>query len=194
MTKKPRPRRAISNQEFEKALLNSDNANIIKAVTQRFLGVLSSEDLKACGLQALWRCLQYHQDRFGQKFTTSLHRLTDWECKRELRKQRGGKINGKIKRAAVIVPLYDQAVFVFPEDEDFLGNNLYNPLNEDLEHIRERMKHLPFEWQRKVVEQYYFRHMTMEQIGKANGYSKEAARQKLKKTMVLLRRLCDTGA
>jgi len=190
MTKRtPRPRRAISDTEFNEALANSDNANIIKAVTQRYCGVLSSDDLRACGLHALWRCLQYHDPSYGQKFTTSLHRFTDWECKRELRKQRGGKT----KRAVVIVPLYEQSVETLHENQDFLGNNLYNPLNEELEHVRERMGQLPFDWQRQVVEQYYFKHMTMEQIGRANGYSKEAARQKINKALTCLRRLCEVG-
>lgn len=186
-------RREVPDEEFEAAYYGgadeasrraaADNRNVIKAVLKKYSKQLPEEDLEACGLVAMWKALQYHRDTFGQKFTTSLHRFADWECKRELRRATGGR--GK-HRPPPRVPLADvpDPRPSFTEAED---------LADDLSHVRECVDLLPEEWQRTVIRQYYLDGMTMTQVGLANGCSKESARQKIRRSVEALREICLGG-
>lgn len=77
----------ISDIEFEEAFGDKNNVNIIKKVTIRYSKIIQEDDLISCGIHALWRALRSHDVKYGQKFTTSLYRFCEWECKRELRKK-----------------------------------------------------------------------------------------------------------
>lgn len=72
-------KRKISNEEFETAYSNIDNKKIINSFLKKYSNVLSYEDIYSCGMIALWKCLQLH-DNTKQKFTTSLYRFMTWEC------------------------------------------------------------------------------------------------------------------
>lgn len=167
----PGKRRQISNEEFEDALNNQDNAALIRFITNRYAGVLTEEDRRTIGLDALWRALQYHKPGKNQKFTSSLYRFTVWECNRALKKKNGG-------------PSFVQ----MPEDED--GRIMEMPDKQvDLDtilHVRERIKRLPRKWQRKVLEQRFLCGMTAAEIGQRNGYSRETARQRIKSAVISL--------
>jgi len=178
------PRRTISNDEFHRAYYGtpgdeesqqkaSDNRNIIGAVLKKYHGVIPADELELCGMNALWRALQYHREGYGQKFTTSLHMFTDWECKGELRRYR---------RQRKEYSLFDQ------------HTNLYTVIqdreSDDLDYVLECLELLPNEWMKKVIQQYFFDGMTLEAIGRANGYGKEAARQKIKRALTHLRKIC----
>jgi len=192
-----RERRAVSDAEFERALYGvagdeaslraaADNRNVIKGVLRKYGKQLAKDDLHTCGLNALWRTLQYHQDKYNQKFTTSLHRFTDWECKRELRKKRGGR--GRVK--PVEVPYADMLNIAARDNSNSsfrIGG--CDPADDDLRHVTECIDLLDDDLQREVIRAYYFEHLTMEQIGKRNGYSKETARKNLRAAVDALREL-----
>ena len=74
----------ISDKEFEEAYKNTDNRNMIRMVCASFSNTLSSDILESCGMLALWKCLRSHDEKYGQKFTSSLYRFVRWECIREL--------------------------------------------------------------------------------------------------------------
>jgi RNA polymerase sigma factor (sigma-70 family) len=182
-------RRKVSDQDFQKAWRGlpededslrraSDNRSIISAVLQKYSKIVPPDELERCGYNAMWRCLQYHDDKYGQKFTTSLHRFTEWECRRALQVARGGR--GKRKDIKVL-PLVEDLVDPRIEQEH---------KKEDLEHVRECIDLMPEPWQRKVIQEYYLGGMTMEQVGRANGYSKETARKRIQKALNTLRRIC----
>jgi DNA-directed RNA polymerase specialized sigma subunit len=198
-------RREVSDEDFRRAyygipgdeqsiLAAVDNQNIIQSVLVKYRLAISRDDLETCGMVAMWRCLQYHDPNrpskadpskpCNQKLTTSLHTFVTWECLRELR-----KVKNQEKRAA------KHGCRQYPTE------NLDNILTLNKKHYRdehrekmsvlfEYMDLLPFKWQRKVLKQYYFDGLTMSQIGVVNGYSKEAARQKIGKAVRTLRGLC----
>ncbi len=174
----PRERREISNEEFNAALANEDNIRIIRSVTSGYANVLSKEDRESCGMIALWRTLQYYQPQYNQKLTTSLVRFVRWQCDSELLRQKPKKYEFRPR-----IPM-DQYCEEFDGEPPTMGEYA-----ESLEHIRERMKALP-EIEQLVVEQYYFKRMTMDQVGQANGYSKETAREKINKAVANLKSLC----
>lgn len=178
-------RKKVTNEDFVAAYghLNTDpkqltptqrdNRNIMHSVTNKYSSVISLEDLHSCALKALWRCLGYHEDGHGQKFTTSLWRFTDWECKRELL-----KCNQERKKAKVI------------STEDITENfDIEGPdIKEDVQDLKECIKLLKHN-DKELIQQYYFDRRTMEEIGSIHGYSKEAARQKISRAVSNLRKI-----
>lgn len=152
----------VTNEEFEKAYNNQDNKNIIKAATKKYSNRLSQDAQKTCGMHGLWRCIQNHDDKYGRKFTTSLFIHVDWECKREL---------GLLKRR----PLS----FLGEYDDDVPSPPASGNCMEILDALPEKQK--------EIMYQRFYENRTLEEIGKKQGYSKEAARQNINKILSKLR-------
>ena len=152
----------VSNEEFEKAYKDPNNKNIIKTVTKKYSGQLSQDCQKSCGMHGLWRCIQNHDDKYGRKFTTSLFIHVDWECKREI---------GQIKRKQM--PCLGEC------DSEIESMNREEMSSEILEPLTEK--------QREIMYQRFYENRTLEEIGKKQGYSKEAARQNINKILSKLR-------
>lgn len=185
-----RPRRQVTDEEFRLAYYGrkgdpdsvraaKDNRNLIRAVVKKYAKEIPMQDLELVGMKAMWRALQYHREDHpsGQKFTTSLHRFTKWECDRELRTARGGR--GRARPTFLPMP-----------EKDLLAAPL---LDEDVAHVRECIAKLPVAWQRQVISQYYLERMTLEEVGEANGYSKETARKRVGEAMDALKGLALTS-
>ena len=68
--------KTVTNLEFEEASKNPNYINIIKKVTRKYKKQLDQDDRDSCGLVALWQCMKAHDDSYGQKFTTSLGRVS----------------------------------------------------------------------------------------------------------------------
>lgn len=148
-------RKEISNKDYNEAFNNLDNKNIINSVLSKYRGRLDEDTLKMCGLNALWRCLQFHDTNYKTKFTSSLWRFTNWECRKELQTLARSKYR-------------PTDLFDVPEnEEDCLDvfNDIGTILNEEYS---------------KIVKLRFIEGLTLQEIGTHFGYSKEAARQKLK--------------
>lgn len=185
-----RPRRQVTDEEFraayygrkgdpDSAAAAKDNRGVIRAVLRAYRDQVPAADLEAAGMNAMWRALQYHQTDHPsrQKFTTSLHRFATWECEREARNARGGRSKTRPK----FLPLPGPDMMAAPT------------LGEEIAHVRECLGRLPLEWQRTVISQYYLEGMTLDEVGAANGYSKETARKRLRLAMEALRGLAITS-
>ena len=121
----------ISDIEFQQAFGDKNNVNIIKKVTLRYSKVIQEDDLISCGIHALWRALRSHDAKYGQKFTTSLYRFCEWECKRELRKKNNKNkykyhivdfqraCHSETINSKQIIDMGSLAVFSFDEEKDF---------------------------------------------------------------------------
>lgn len=154
----------VSNEEFEKEYNNQDNRNIIKTVTKKYAKQLSKDSQKSCGLHGLWRCIQNHDEKYGRKFTTSLFIHVDWECKREL-----GLL---IKKPLFCLGEADVDIQCLSASGDF--SEILDPLSDK---------------QKEIMHQRFYENRTLEEIGKKQGYSKEAARQNINKIIAKLREI-----
>tara|TARA_R110000824_G_scaffold268532_3_gene457163 strand:+ start:285 stop:779 length:495 start_codon:yes stop_codon:yes gene_type:complete len=152
----------VTDEEFEKAYSNQDNKNIIKAAAKKYSSKLSKDAQKTCGMHGLWRCIQNHDDKYGRKFTTSLFIHVDWECKREL---------GILTRK----PLS----FLGEHDEEIPSPAISGEALDILDTLTEKQK--------EIMYQRFYENRTLEEIGKKQGYSKEAARQNINKILSKLR-------
>lgn len=160
----------------------SDNRGILHSVSSKFVrtGQLDEDEASACEMNALWRCLSYHDDSHGQKFTTSLYRFIEWECRRERSNKKKKAERHKMERS--VLPLIARHAV---DEHDSWGSSdtrecdLVEAISRK-EEILTKLDELPYAWQRTIIRQYYLQGMTHEQIGFHNGgYSKETARLKL---------------
>jgi RNA polymerase sigma factor (sigma-70 family) len=147
---------------------NKDNLGIIKSVTNKYIKSIRKDELYRCGLHGLWRVLQYHRDGMGQKFTTSLYKFVDWECKKRLKER---------KREKRQIPIDTLAIDIADKTKD-----------ESISHLLECMTMLPKPYY-DILDMYYFQDMTLEEIGNRLGFTKEAARQNINKAEEKLHRI-----
>lgn len=147
-----------------------NNRSIIYKVINKYRRYFEFDELVSFGLVGMWRALASHIDGKGNKFTTSLWRFVDWECKRQYR--------NKTKRKKVIHTVSIDNLEV--EDKIIDG---------DLFYLHEKLSELP-DLDKQILTEYYLEGYTMQEIGDKNGYSKEAARQKIKKALVKLNEKC----
>ena len=153
----------VTNEEFEKAYGNQDNKNIIRSATKKYSKTLSDDERERCGMHGLWRCIQSHDPKYKRKFTTSLFIHVDWECKREI-----AQINRRT---------------------DLHLGNLDKEISESypLGHFDDIVGELP-EKEKSLIYQRFYENKTLEEIGRSQGYSKEAARQNINKIIIDLKK------
>ena len=143
----------VNDLIYNEAYKNKDNQKIIQSVLSKYRRQLDKDTLKSCGLNALWRCLQSHSDNFKTKFTSSLWRFVNWECKKELQTL----ARTKYKSTELYdIPIEETSFTIFDELHGLL----------------------PPEYC-KIVKLRFEHGMTLREIGKVFGYTKESARLKL---------------
>jgi len=147
-------KKLVNNQIYNNAYENLDNQRIISSVLSKYRGRLDEETLKGCGLNALWRCLENHNEALGTKFTSSLWRFVHWECRKELQTL----ARSKYKPTELVEIAVDEECENVFDDLDNILDPEYS----------------------KIVKLRFIHGMTLKEIGKEFGYTKEAARQKLK--------------
>lgn len=161
-------KKEVTNQQFEDAYKNEDNTKVIKKVLSFYKDILSEETLKDCGLNGLWRCLQFHEPNKGNKLTTSLWRFVAWACETEKKKLR----TIKSKKRSKSIELFDI------EDKSTISMDIFSDIDSMLDNESSSIIRLRF------VEK-----MTLKEIGAKFGYTKEAARQKLNHALSEVKRL-----
>lgn len=162
--------RNVTSEQIEEALKVEDNRNIMRKVTSRYTAFLHPDDLYTCSLNALWRTLQCHDPSYNQKFTTSLFRFCEWECKRELRRN-------STKVLSMTVPL-EQAGQSDVGEEGF-------PTVDD-EWIREAIDQLDEE-DREIVQYYFLESHSLREVSARFGWSKQMARKRKNEAMKKLK-------
>jgi DNA-directed RNA polymerase specialized sigma24 family protein len=178
----PAKRRTVTDEEFRLALTGrpgdprsvvaaADNRFVMRSVVSKHQPAIAKDERDGVMHRALWRCLQNHQTG-RQKFTTSLHQFTRWECERLTRDRRKSRAKTVALTPAVADGLVARREF-----------------DEDLAHVQECIEKLPYKWQRDLIRQYYLEGMNLTELGAAHGYSKEHARVKLKDSIYALKRL-----
>lgn len=162
---KNQEKKVISNEEYVIAYNDTQNKKIMRAASKSFRG-LSPETKKSCCMNALWLTLIHHRDGFGQKFTTNLYKFVVWECSKELTKH-----NRIISRECQMLD-EDVGLSVSYDDVPVYMQDCIQQLSPKLA---------------TVIKQKFFDNMTLAEIGRANGYSKQMANVNLNKGLEKLR-------
>jgi len=148
-----------------------DNHLTMRKVANRYKNILDKDEIYWCMLEAMRRCIKHHEAGRGNKFTTSLWTFIRWECQREVAK----KLK-QLEHQPMSINEHKHFDIMAPEE------------NMNISHIQECITLLP-EPSKELIQEYYFDKYTMEEIGARHNYTKEAARQKVKKAVNQLREI-----
>jgi RNA polymerase sigma factor (sigma-70 family) len=141
-------------------MLNIDNClkdnsvrSIMKSVGNKYRYFLDEDDISSISLTTLWRCTQKYDPDRKAKFTSYLYQQLNYAFKNQLKK------NSKKRDYATedIEKVY----------HDYSGSEAFDILNS-----------IPPE-SAEILRQRYYGNMTIQEIGEANGYSRETARRRI---------------
>lgn len=132
---------------------------IMRTVENRFSKNIDFDQLESIKLNTLWECLKKYDETKGAKFTSFLYQQLTFAFKNELKKKKKE----------------------FPtENIDINISNNNNKTDYEL------MDGIPIDMKNLILQKYIY-NMTMVEIGKANGYSRETARRKLAKAVKIFK-------
>jgi RNA polymerase sigma factor (sigma-70 family) len=138
---------------FEEANDNMDYRRIMDKVGSRYNRAVDQDELESLKLLTLWECTKNYDPSRNMKFTSYLYQQLDYKIKNFLKKRSREFTNSTI-----------EAPYTPKENFEILIDGLNGE-------------------SQSVLRQKFLGNMTMEEIGKANGYSRETARRKVKKAL-----------
>ena len=144
--------RIVGDEEFDLAWSDINNIKIINKVCSKYAKIIPRDELDRCKLIALWEALKAYDPEKGQKFTSFLYNMIDWECKKQLY-----DINKRNRQKK-----YNEALHFADDQSDLEIKDVIQKLHPRL---------------RKVIYQRFFERLTMEEIAERNDYSRETARR-----------------
>ena len=150
-------------QTFDEYWTSSDIQNIMNKVSNRYRNSIDVDDLESIKMQILWRCMDKYDPDRGTKFTSYLYQQLSFAYKNKIKKKRR-EFN------VDIIENVDKKQQARMEVRDILMG--LDPEDRD------------------VLNKRYYHNMTMLEIGRSNGYSRETARRRLKKALKVCQKNC----
>ena len=150
--------------KFEEKWYSQDVQNIMNKVTNRYNRNVDLDDIDSIKMNTLWSCLKKYDSSKGTKFTSYLYQQLSYAMKNEVKKRR-------MEYNVETVEKMDINTYSKMEVTDIVTG---------LEHEDSQ-----------ILEQRFFHNMTMKEIGKTNGYSRETARRRLKNAVNLCKNICN---
>jgi RNA polymerase sigma factor (sigma-70 family) len=147
------------DKTFNEAVNNVDYTRIMDKVCSKYSNSVDPDDLSSMRLNTLWDCVKKYDPERGMKFSSYLYQQLTFAIKNSLKKKRREFTNIPIEKPKM-----------------------------EYENISLILSDLPKEYE-NLLRQKYLGNMTMEEIGRENGYSRETARRKINKAINLYRRL-----
>lgn len=68
----------ITNADYELALKDTNNINIINKLVSKYKKYIPNEELQICMKMALWKALKKYDKTKGRKFTSYLYMVIEW--------------------------------------------------------------------------------------------------------------------
>ena len=140
------------NQKFEDLWNDSDVQNIMNKVSNRYSRNIDLDDIESIKMDVLWKCIDKH-DPAKSKFTSYLYQHLSYAMKSKLKK----------KRAEYQCDNFEKIDNNYESKIDVI--DIVTGLDQETVDI---------------LEQRFYKNMTMAEIGRVNGYSRETARRRLK--------------
>ena len=138
---------------FEEANDNMDYRRIMDKVGSRYSKIIDPDELESLKLITLWECTQNYDPSRNMKFTSYLYQQLGFKIKNTIKKLSREFTNSSIESYSIPKERFDI---------------LIDGLNPEA---------------KSILRQKFLNNMTMEEIGVANGYSRETARRKVKKAL-----------
>ncbi len=134
---------------------------IMNSVCNRYRKAIDVDQIESIKTNTLWKCVQGYDKSFGAKFTSYLYQQLSYACKNELKKTRLNKEYN----------IYDS-----------IGKNTVDKKCSTSVCMSEFIDGLPEEDADVIVKRFVY-NMTMVEIAKSNGYSRETARRRVSKAI-----------
>ena len=152
------------NQQFEEKWNDSNVRNIMNKVSKQYRYKIDLDDIESIQMNTLWKCIEKYDENRGTKFTSYLYQQLSYAFKNKIKK----------KRQEFNVDKFDKMDANYGNKLEVI--DIVHGLDPDTA---------------KILEQRFYNNMTMKEIGKRNGYSRETARRKLKNAIKTCKTICE---
>ncbi len=152
------------NEKFASKWNDSNVSNIMNKVANRYRANIDVDEIESIKMNTLWKCIEKH-DEDKSKFTSFLYSQLSFALKNKVKKKKLEYNCSTIEKEdfkAVVSMEYTDIVSGLPDDT------------------------------RQILNQRFYQNLTMKEIGKINGYSRETARRRLKNAINLCKNACET--
>jgi len=143
---------------FKEYLADGSIIAIMNSVCNRYRRSIDLDQIDSIKNNILWKCVDTYDESFGAKFTSYLYQQLSFACRNELKK--------KNKEFCT----------------ENISQNTIDPRTQYSGSLSEVVDGLPKECADIIVQRFIY-NMTMIEIAKANGYSRETARRKVSKAI-----------
>lgn len=140
------------NQQFETYWNNQSIQNIMNKLSNRYSRNIDHDVLDSIKMDILWKCIDKYDKSKGTKFTSFLYQQLSYAFKNEIKKKRKEFHTESFDKQD---ENYDMMINVF---------DVVTGLDKQTEDI---------------LKMRFYDNLTMAEIGKINGYSRETARRRL---------------
>ena len=141
---------------IENYLKNPDVVNIMNAVSNKYSKSIDLDEIDSIKMLTLWKCIEKFDPDRGAKFTSYLYQQLSFAFKNELKKKKQ----------------------MWYRDNTQIDSVNSNDSYDSHIEFRDTISGLP-EDVSTILQQRFLGNMTMVEIAKANGYSRETARRRL---------------
>lgn len=151
------------NNQFSKKWNDSNVSNIMNKVANRYRRNIDLDEIESIKMNTLWKCIEKH-DEEKSKFTSFLYSQLSYALKNKVKKK-------KLEYNCSSIEKTDYKAEISLEYIDIVSG-------------------LPDE-ARNIINQRFYQNLTMKEIGRINGYSRETARRRLKNAINICKSACE---
>ncbi len=169
---------------IEKLLKDSNIVNIMNAVANRYNRSIDRDEIESIKMITLWKCRDKYDPTRGAKFTSYLYQQLSFAFKNELKKKKNMLYLDNMQLdlfGGVGIRQAPKSASCRAGSHNFQDH--YKELTDVLTGLPEDVS--------GILKQRYIGNMTMIEIARANGYSRETARRRLKRAVKICKKSND---
>lgn len=151
--------------KFEDKWNDPSVQSIMAKVSGRYRKNIDVDDIDSIKMDTLWSCVERFDPSRGAKFTSYLYQQLSYAFKNKVKKKKFQ---------------FSNVADLEKVDIDFEN---YMNVKEFLVGLDEELI--------EVIEQRFYKNMTMIEIGQVNGYSRETARRRVQKAVKICKDMCN---
>lgn len=159
----------VSDELYSEEWNKEENRKTMNSASMKYRGNIPDDELQRCQMIALWHSLINFKEGIAS-FTTYLYKCVDTQCRRYLTN------NYRYYKHLQPHSLYQM----------IQGDN-----ESDIE-VRDAINVLPKHLKKVIVQRFYDK-MTLEEIARANDYSHETARRRVKKALCQMKTILQSS-
>ena len=156
------------NNKLEELVNDPNIKAIMLSVSSKYARAIDNDQMESIRLNTLWESLNKYDPERGAKFTSYLYQQLNFAFKNELKK----------KKREINVEDIDQTQDGSCVYQNYCNIEIFDGLPRDIA---------------KILGQKYIYNMTMDEIGKENGYSRETARRRLHRAIKIYKNKNEIG-